>query len=126
MRSCVSRRFAIEVIVLSMILVSTHNAMARTRPHYGGTLRIETQADAWQKHASPARRLVFEGLTRADRAGVILPALAVSWKSENADHRWQFQLRPGVHFHDSSPLIASAVVSSLQESCAAHCPWTAI
>ena len=32
------------------------------------------------------------------------PALAVDWQSENNDHRWQFRLRPGVHFHDGSPL----------------------
>jgi peptide/nickel transport system substrate-binding protein len=122
----VLRRSAIEVFVLTLILAFVQTAMARTRPHYGGTLRIETQADVWQKFASPARRLVFEGLTHVDSAGMIRPALAVSWKNEDADHRWQFQLRPGIHFHDSSPLTAAAVVSSLQESCSASCPWTAI
>jgi peptide/nickel transport system substrate-binding protein len=122
----VFRRSVIEVLGLCMILASAHLAQARTRPHYGGTLRIETQADPWQKYASPARRLVFEGLTRVDRTGVVRPALAISWKSEDADHRWQFQLRAGIHFHDSSALTAASVASVLQGSCAENCPWSAI
>lgn len=120
------RRSAINVLVLLLTVASTQVAPARTRPHYGGTLRVETQADAWQKYASPARRLVFEGLTRVDPAGVVRPALAVSWKGDDGDHRWQFQLRPGVHFQDGSPLTSVAVAAALQESCLGNCPWTAI
>jgi len=101
-------------------------ANARTRPHYGGTLRIETEADPWQKFASPVRRLVFEGLTRVDGSGTLRPALAIDWKSDSEDHRWRLQIRAGVHFHDSSALTAAAVAASLQESCSASCPWAAI
>jgi peptide/nickel transport system substrate-binding protein len=122
----VFRRSAIEVSMLSLVLAFTQAASARTRSHYGGTLRVETQADAWQKDASPARRLVFEGLTRVDSAGVVRPALAVRWKSDDGDHRWQFQLRPGVHFHDSTPMTATILASALQEVCRDSCPWTAI
>jgi MarR-like DNA-binding transcriptional regulator SgrR of sgrS sRNA len=87
---------------------------------------METESDPWQKPHGPARRLVFDGLTRLDASGLVQPALAVSWKSEDADHRWQFQLRSGVHFHDGSALTASAVAASLTESCATNCPWTAV
>jgi MarR-like DNA-binding transcriptional regulator SgrR of sgrS sRNA len=105
-------------------------AAARTRPHYGGTLRVEIEGDAWTQggaqQGSLARRLVFDGLTRIDADGNARPALALRWESENNDHRWQFWLRPGVRFHDGSALTASAVESSLTGSCGAGCPWTAV
>jgi MarR-like DNA-binding transcriptional regulator SgrR of sgrS sRNA len=103
-------------------------AAARTRPHYGGALRIEVEGDAWtqggQQRGGLARRLVLDGLTRMDADGVARPALAVRWESENNDHRWQFWLRPGVHFSDGSALTSAAVVDSLTGACGATCPWT--
>jgi MarR-like DNA-binding transcriptional regulator SgrR of sgrS sRNA len=99
---------------------------ARTRPHYGGTLRVEIEGDPWAQHGGLARRLMFDGLTRMDADGTTRPALAVRWKSENDDHRWQFWLRPGVHFHDGSALSSAAVIASLTASCTANCPWTAV
>ena len=128
------RRVAISCLLAGLTL----HAAARTRPHYGGTLRVEIEGDAWQQNAaqnatqpgalgSPqARRLIFDGLTRVDPDGTVRPALAVRWASENNDHRWQFWLRPGVHFQDSSPFGAAAVVTSLNASCGAACPWTAV
>jgi MarR-like DNA-binding transcriptional regulator SgrR of sgrS sRNA len=109
-------------------------ALARTRPHYGGTLRVEIEGNAWSQNVSQssglggplARRLIFDGLTRVDADGSVRSALAVRWASESSDHRWQFWLRPGVHFHDGSPLTSAAVVASLTGSCGAECPWTAL
>jgi ABC-type dipeptide transport system, periplasmic component len=101
-------------------------AWARTRPHYGGALRIETAGDAWQGRDAIARRLVYEGLTTLDAGGGLKPALAVSWQSDDNSHRWQFRLRPGVRFHDGSALTATAVVQSLTLACATNCPWTAV
>jgi MarR-like DNA-binding transcriptional regulator SgrR of sgrS sRNA len=105
-------------------------ALARTRPHYGGTLRVEIEGDPWSlnraQSSSLARRLVFDGLTRTDAEGMVQPALAVRWSSEDNDHRWQFWLRPGVHFSDGSALTSASVESSLTSSCGATCPWTAV
>jgi peptide/nickel transport system substrate-binding protein len=97
-------------------------AGARTRPHYGGTLRVDVAGDP----PAVARRLVLDGLTAFDANGVVAPALATDWKSEDNDHRWQFRLRTGVHFQDGSVLTANAVVMSLNLSCMANCPWTAV
>ena len=101
-------------------------APARTRPHYGGTLHVETAGDAWQRPDGPALRLVYDGLTQLDSSGVLRPALALTWEQDNNFHRWQFRLRPGVRFHDGSSLTSSAVVASLTASCNTHCPWDGV
>ena len=99
---------------------------ARTRPHYGGTLRVEMEGDPLQRPNGLARRLVLDGLIATDADGSPRPSLAVEWKSESDDHRWQFQLRPGVHFQDGTPLTATAVIESLNAICGSGCPWTAV
>jgi peptide/nickel transport system substrate-binding protein len=99
---------------------------ARTRPHYGGTLRVEIEGDPWQQPNGLARRLTLDGLTRMDADGAAHPSLAVAWRSENADHRWEFRLRSGVLFQDGTPLTSSAVVSALNSDCSSNCPWTAV
>jgi peptide/nickel transport system substrate-binding protein len=122
MRWSVFRRCAIS---FSLVLVGI-GAWARTRPHYGGTLRVEIAGDPWNGADDLARRLVLDGLTRLGSDGTVQPALAVAWTSEDFDHRWQFRLRGGVQFHDGSPLTAAAIVQSLNLSCDANCPWTAV
>jgi MarR-like DNA-binding transcriptional regulator SgrR of sgrS sRNA len=101
-------------------------ATARTRPHYGGTLRVEVEGDPWQRPGGLARTLVLDGLTSISPDGAALPALAVEWKAENDNHRWQFRLRAGVHFHDGTPLNSANVVASLTAVCGAGCPWNAV
>jgi len=118
----VLRRFAISFLMAALALP----VAARTRPHYGGTLRVEMEGDAWGPHSELARRLIFDGLTRMDAAGTAQPALAVRWVSENNDHRWEFWLRPGVHFQDGAALTSTAIEASLMGSCGASCPWTAV
>jgi len=118
----VLRQAAISLLLISLAL----GAGARTRPHYGGTLRVETEGDALAQRGGLAERLIFNGLTRLEADGTAQPALAVRWAAENNDHRWQFWLRPGVHFSDGSPLTSSSVETSLIAACAANCPWTTV
>jgi peptide/nickel transport system substrate-binding protein len=120
----VYRWFATSSLIAGLLLASVC-ASARTRPHYGGTLRVEMQGDPWQGRDSIGRRMVFDSLTQVDSSGAVLPALALRWQSQNADHRWQFWMRPGVRFHDGSLLTPDSVVQSLTHSCA-QCPWTAV
>jgi len=95
MRWIVFRQVAISCLLVALALP----AAARTRPHYGGTLKVEIEGDPWTRTGaqpgSIARRLVFDSLTRIDADGVAAPALAIRWASENDDHRWQFWLRLG-------------------------------
>ncbi|MGD0681225.1 MAG: ABC transporter substrate-binding protein [Terracidiphilus sp.] len=116
------RQVAISCLLATMALPVT----ARTRPHYGGTLRMEIEGDPWQKPGGFARLLMLDGLTRMEADGIVRPALAVSWKSENQDHRWVFRMRSGVHFHDGALLTAATVVTALNAACSANCPWMAI
>jgi peptide/nickel transport system substrate-binding protein len=109
-----------------MIAALAIPALARTRPHYGGTLRIEVEGDPWERPGGLARSLVFDGLTAMSADGNLRPALATEWKSENDNRRWQFRLRPGVRFHDGTPLGSTAVVASLTAACSAGCPWSTV
>ncbi|MFC5864856.1 ABC transporter substrate-binding protein [Acidicapsa dinghuensis] len=114
-------------LVISMLLAAASMcAVARTRPHYGGTLRVETTGDAWQPPNGLARRLVFDGLMQLDANGIAEPALAIDAESENRSHRWEFHLRSGVHFHDGTALTAGSVVASLNAVCSSNCPWTSV
>jgi ABC-type transport system substrate-binding protein len=109
-------------------------AHARTRPHYGGTLRVETAGDPWQLPDGIARQLVLDTLTTIGDTGPAQPSLAVRWQSQTDNHRWQFSIRPNVHFQDGSTLTADAVATSLLEACAhsdashaaASCPWRSV
>jgi ABC-type transport system substrate-binding protein len=122
------RRFVISAALACLTLSAT----GRTRPHYGGTLRIEIEGDAWQMPDGLARRLVLDTLTTEAEAGGAEPALAVRWESQNANHRWEFWIRPGVRFQDGEALTSDAVATALDATCArppagmAACPWRAV
>ncbi len=107
---------------VSLLAALLTPAAARTRPRYGGTLRIETRSDPLKIPDGIARKLIFDTLTQVNGIGEAVPGLAVSWDWGSPYRRWQFHLRPGVHFHDGSQLTAEAVAMSLSQSCGA-CGW---
>ncbi len=55
---------------------------------------------------------IFEGLTRFDKNLDVEPGLAISW-GQVSDDTWEFKLREGVYFHDSTSFEASDVVTSI-------------
>jgi peptide/nickel transport system substrate-binding protein len=95
-------------------------AAAATRPHYGGTLRIEMQArlssfDPAQFAAQEnLTALAFDRLVVWNDSAQLQPSLAVSWRHDAKFKRWEFQLRPGVKFHDGSPFNAVTAAPSLE------------
>jgi peptide/nickel transport system substrate-binding protein len=101
-------------------------AWGRTRPRYGGTLRIEIAGDGITSPDATALHLLLDGLTKIGPDGSLQPALATSWRAEDGGHRWEFSLRPGVQFHNGDPLTADRVVASLNLSCNGDCPWTTV
>ena len=54
---------------------------------------------------------VFDALTDADTTINVVPALAESWRLVD-NTTWEFKLRPGVTFHDGTPLTADDVRAS--------------
>ncbi len=56
---------------------------------------------------------LYDGLTRFSPDGALLAGLADRWSVDASGLRYVFHLRPGVRFHDGSPLTATAVRQSL-------------
>jgi peptide/nickel transport system substrate-binding protein len=87
----------------------------------GGTLRVAIPSevgslDPWAD-GSPlvATRQVFETLVGIDPStGVVVPALATSWRLGNDGTSWTFTLRDGVRFQDGATLDAAAVAASFE------------
>jgi peptide/nickel transport system substrate-binding protein len=58
---------------------------------------------------------IFEHLVRyAPGSTEVEPALATRWAVSEDGREWTFELRPGVSFHDGTPLDAEAVVFSFE------------
>src|SRR5260370_36892670 len=107
------KRSVFLLLAVSLWLVGVGHA--GTRPHYGGTLRVELRAQvpsldpstpevfseqSVQEHISS---LIFEPLVRLDQKGSPLPALAVTWQHSPDFKSWQFSLRSYIKFHDGTP-----------------------
>lgn len=75
-------------------------------PSLGNPYRTAQPPTVWTTYA------MFDGLTRFDATGNIVPALAASWtKVDNLT--WRFTLRPGVTFHNGAPLTSEAIVTAV-------------
>ena len=88
-------------------------------PVYGGHLRValEGETNNWLpgrgNHVAPAALTVamalFDPLVRLDHNGRFQPYLAESLVSNETLDQWTMRLRPGVRFHDGTPLDADAI-----------------
>src|SRR3984893_16089770 len=119
------------LMTLTLMTVST-NALAETRPHYGGTLRVMMQSTpnalelpantppADSRDTARALSLIGDTLVKLDALGRPQPALAVAWQSDPSARHWQFTLRRGVKFHDGSAASPAAIAQILR---ALHPGW---
>jgi peptide/nickel transport system substrate-binding protein len=77
---------------------------------------VDACDDSTNGNSRVLRGNVVEGLTRLDpKTGAVQPLLATKW-SQVDDKTWLFTIRPGVTFHDGSPLDAKAVVFGINRS----------
>ncbi|WP_193186612.1 ABC transporter substrate-binding protein [Nisaea sediminum] len=56
---------------------------------------------------------LFDALVRRGPDGRYVPALAESWEMSDDARHWRFRLRPGLRFHDGTPLDAAAMRFSI-------------
>ena len=119
------------LLLAAVSLSLTVASPARTRPHYGGTLRVAIgEAPASLDPAESTRsgitilpslsRLIFDTLVTLDERGQAQPALSTSWQADPGYQRWQFGIRRGVAFHDGTTVSSDAVAASLR---AANPDW---
>ena len=105
----------------SLVLMLAGAASARTRPHYGGTLRVE-HSGSTDSAASVA--FVIETMTSVDRFGRVQPLLAERWEEQSGGRRWQFWLRANVRFNDGKALTGADVAQVLGPKQGA--PWRSV
>ena len=109
--------------ISSLGLALAGTADARTRPHYGGELRVES-ATPNSSIGTIAADFVTESLTSIDSDGQVQPLLAERWDSQNGGRRWQFWLRTNVRFHDGKVLSGADVTEALNNKRGA--PWRTV
>lgn len=60
-------------------------------------------------------RHIFDQLAEQDEKQRLQPGLALSWRTID-DTTWEFKLRPGVKFHDGSPLTPEDIIFSIDRA----------
>jgi peptide/nickel transport system substrate-binding protein len=59
---------------------------------------------------------IYEPLVIRDSRGKLRPALAMQWRVQDDPKIWTFDLRPGVTFHDGTPMTADDVIFSIERA----------
>jgi peptide/nickel transport system substrate-binding protein len=99
-------------IAAAMLALGTGVAGAQTL-----TLGTGLQLNTMDPHffngfpAGNAHPMIFEGLTEIDEKLETKPALATAWRQLDPN-TWEFDLRPGVRFHDGTPFTAADITAT--------------
>ncbi|MFC5137936.1 ABC transporter substrate-binding protein [Actinomycetospora rhizophila] len=117
-----SRRLAVVIAVLGLALAGCFSGSGggggEGRLRVGLSFPPTSGLSPYGNEATLATRLgVTEPLVVLD-GGAPTPALATAWAQADPS-TWRFALRPGVTFHDGSPLTPDAVAGSLNRAAAA-------
>jgi peptide/nickel transport system substrate-binding protein len=115
----VTRRLFLAGTAIS--LVTLPRIAIADAPKRGGVLRMSLDQAASVIHPMLARvnpeylvtELLYSNLTRLKPDMTVEPDLAISWEPNETRTEWTFKLRPGVTFHDGSPLTSEDVVASI-------------
>lgn len=101
-------------LALTAILFATSASLAQDRPlRVAEIWEIPTLDPTQDGTLMKEKAMVTETLVTGNPDFTLAPGLATSWGRES-DTVWIFKLRPGVTFHDGSPMTADAAVSSLR------------
>src|SRR5258706_4509091 len=110
------RRLAISIVLIAVL--ATPAAAQK-----GLTITIAPPADAVTMDPGRSTQVLtvnyfvnlYDTLTRWDTSLKLVPGLATAWKNVN-DTTWEFTLRPGVRFHDGSPLTGEDIQATLERN----------
>ena len=104
------------------LIATTGLSMPALAQRKGGNLRIGRSSDpdtldpqkttSFTSHETFTQ--IFDPLVMRDEKGNVLPHLALSWEFQNDNKRVVFKLRPGVVFHDGTPVNAEAVAFTVK------------
>jgi peptide/nickel transport system substrate-binding protein len=92
-------------------------------PARGGSLRMGLAADSngwnpteaqWAAQGYQVARAIFDPLAAIDIDGQVTPYLAAGFTSSDEFRAWDIGVRPGVVFHDGTPVDAQAIATNLQ------------
>jgi peptide/nickel transport system substrate-binding protein len=108
------RILAVAALLASLVLV--HPAAAQELKIAVGA--EPTSIDPLFHNLNPnlaLARHIFDHLAEQDEKQHLIPGLALSWRPLD-DTTWEFKLRPGVKFHDGSPLTPDDIIFSIDRA----------
>ena len=112
-------------LLLAAITSLAADSFAATRPHYGGTLRLEMRGSfssfdiGPDTNANRARvrdivlRSVCDRLTTIDASGTPQPSLASAWRVEADGRTWFVTLRDSIVMQNGTAMTPQMVIASL-------------
>src|SRR2546428_7704224 len=108
-----TRRLGVAALVLAVLVSAAHAEPVQ--------ITIAPPAEATTMDPGRSTQVLtvnyfvnlYDTLTRWDAALRLQPGLATSWRNLN-DTTWELTLRPGVKFHDGSPLTAEELKATLE------------
>lgn len=117
-------RYSAWIALVSLCLLLT--AGAATRPHYGGTLRVQSRDsvtsldNVWVLPQTLLQQqlseLLFDRVTRVDDLGDPHPSLAASWRSDPQHRVWEFEILSGATFSDGSPVAPQDIAATIAKA----------
>jgi peptide/nickel transport system substrate-binding protein len=112
--------FLVVVLVVSLASPASAARKGFDAKKAGGDLVFSSFADATRLTPNTvsdavSNRIIgfmFDALVSTDKQNQIIPSVATSWKIENNNKRYTFNMRKDVKWHDGKPLTAHDVVFS--------------
>lgn len=122
--------FAVTALVIAILALTLTFSRAQAVV-LGGTLKFGQQSSTEPDSLDPAdygcsyvpiliEAQIYEGLTRWDSSGNVVPAIAASWKTSDSKS-WTFSLRKDVFFQNGRQVKAQDFVFSLNRAKARNC-----
>lgn len=108
---------------LALVLLALVSAASPAGAQSGTQITISQPAEATTMDPGRSTQVLtvnyfynlYDTLVRWDAALKLQPGLATAWRNVN-ETTWEFTLRPGVRFHDGSPLTVDDVKATLERN----------